>query len=594
MSVKVSDDPECSFLPTADMTVKLQVRKAAAVVTELELDDLLDRLFIPRPLERSLNGLSSVLQDGFTLTALDKRRYAPAIESALDREENADGVCETFGISQLTAHRLKALGFKSTALMALLLDVSDQDNVLLPLPKVQRLSKAQPQDLKALRRCVKELNKNPQEPLYSVKRLVHFRRQMELGRGGGLEESLEYLDIGLPDKKSPRGRDLFQYAVLNDSHDILCRATFKVKKGRLPRHLGSTGFEDHVSPLQQVDCPTYGSLPGSYYPPAPANSAADGSQAPQVVFVPYVEQNPPFQPFILSPTLPSFTNPYSSFFSDHLLTPSSSSSNSLNEDYERFHDDLDEYFNENDNRGVMRSSPVPPFEDQGTFCPFLDCSRSMKQFYEPFEEHLRVAHNGYNVITKARPFLSAPPPSEQQNQRLNNSFNPTTDWYFSQFDHLGHIEVSVDVAVLSPDYFWWGPKVFLQNGIQFFVVVFKLRDNEGPPPIPPNKTGSRASRSFGPRMVFYVQANTDEETADKYAYDVEFVPGINKQFRGKVFPLVAPRTIPSRKDATNDNLLIQRMVYYFRSDLARYRHSNTKIAPKKIDFKLGLYKKKSL
>merc|ERR1719376_1795877 len=872
----------------------------------MDLEDLLDRLFIPRPLERGLNGLSAVMQDAFTLTALDARRYAPAFESAFDREANADNVFETFGISRQTAEKLKALGFKSTALLALLLDTRAQksadvtkktktDDVTFTLPKLKKhlASTNRPQDLKALRQCLRALNKNPQEPLYSIKRLVNFHRHTMLSKESAADDSkrerLGYLDIptttatddtACPNKKKQpiTGVDLFQHAVLNVSYEnLLCRTTFKARS-QLPKHLGSTGLLDHVSPPpaprspppptttssrckgdhapppppwspssqrssledHQVSPPwspfnheldhvvpsppvspsinknrkpvvaggggsnrrvgsrgsSNGRLPSSSSSYLPSTAAPSLAHLPQVLFVPYADMFPPFHPFIMSPS------PYSpySFFSppadnDAVATPPltscSSSSNSLNEDFERLDvkdllEDLDveAFEKKNDkkiknsvdqdrvkealfvtkgqsnkyitstskgqikdaaqvtkghikeaqvttkgqikeatvitkgqtketqittkgqtsetpsitkgqtkevpsmtkgqrsssppvskgqtkeapsitigqlssspsvSKGQKPSSPVstkgqrsssPPSTTatatsgilKGSFCPFLGCSGSLRLFADPLEVHLKAMHNGYRAKTKARPFTTeqqaAKPAAGTKNGLLSKAAKDNAvagaggaDYnYFADWNRLGHVALMVDIAVLTPDYFWWGPKVFVHDNLQFYVVVFKLNDGELTP---------QQFRPQEPRMVFYVQVHGDSETADQYAYDVEMPKNpycqsacCTRKFRGKIFPLVSQSSSsPSsaslassssssksrpavgdssglmwlRPDATTDPKLIQKMVYFFRSDIERHsdvtnnmlRHhnnNNNNSARKQIKFKLGLYK----
>ena len=163
--------------------------------------------------------------------------------------------------------------------------------------------------------------------------------------------------------------------------------------------------------------------------------------------MPYLSDQMPFQPYLVSPTIQTSGFFSDSSYGDATTTPSSSSSNSLKEGFDRF--DMEEFLDLQ--------------LDGGFFCPYLDCSRCMIQLDKPLRAHLREDHNGYDVEQKARPFY---PCLEQ----------PPQSHFFANWQRLGHMSCQVEYQLFSPDYFWWGPKVFIHDDIAFFLVIFKLQE----------------------------------------------------------------------------------------------------------------------
>ena len=94
-------------------------------------------------------------------------------------------------------------------------------------------------------------------------------------------------------------------------------------------------------------------------------------------------------------------------------------------------------------------------------------------------------------------------------------------------------------------------------------------------------------------MVFYLQANVDDDTASRYALQRGALsapkaggPRKTVRFRGKVFGLRGlPMTI--RPDATTDTQMIQKMVYFHHSHIVQHVNRS-----EMIKFNLGLYKVK--
>ena len=60
-----------------------------------------------------------VSQDAINLTAMDKRQFAPPIESDHERVIYMANTCETFKIAPLTTARLIKFGYKSITLLSM-------------------------------------------------------------------------------------------------------------------------------------------------------------------------------------------------------------------------------------------------------------------------------------------------------------------------------------------------------------------------------------------------------------------------------------------------------------------------------------------
>jgi len=151
-------------------------------VVSIDVSEVLDRIFCAC-------GLVPTFQEAFTLTVLDKRAYAPPIESPWQRLVNMANACETFGVSSKSVAELYSKGFRSLTLLSLCIDV-ELHNFKMPVS-----------ERKCLEKCLKDLNnrtKTALEPLHSLRRLVHEKRKNhfennELNQPN--QELLEYLDL---------------------------------------------------------------------------------------------------------------------------------------------------------------------------------------------------------------------------------------------------------------------------------------------------------------------------------------------------------------------------------------------------------------
>ena len=115
----------------------------------------------------------------FTLTVLDKRPFAPPIESPPDRVLNMRNACERFGVSGETVSKLETAGFRSVSLLA--------------LASVERLSSLRlaKRDQVAVSTLLLTLNATPLEPLYSFKKLTHKKRSAEKKRRATVADRLD-------------------------------------------------------------------------------------------------------------------------------------------------------------------------------------------------------------------------------------------------------------------------------------------------------------------------------------------------------------------------------------------------------------------
>ena len=146
-----------------------------ASLVPVDLDEFMHRLLL-HPVG---SGMIDWFQVAFTLTALDKRPFAPPIESPSDRILNMRNACERFGVSDETVSKLEAAGFRSISLLA--------------LASVERLNSLRlaKKDQVAVSTLLLTLNTTPLEPLYSLKKLTHKKRSTEKKRRATVADKLD-------------------------------------------------------------------------------------------------------------------------------------------------------------------------------------------------------------------------------------------------------------------------------------------------------------------------------------------------------------------------------------------------------------------
>jgi len=235
------------------------------------------------------------------------------------------------------------------------------------------------------------------------------------------------------------------------------------------------------------------------------------------------------------------------------------------------------------------------------FCPFIDCKnyRNPIAINTSFSAHLIEAHRGYEVSRKAlevEPQIGLDKRMEclEDYAAYKGRHSPKYHFlhgihsFYENHKRLGQVRLRVEYRIFSPDFFWWGPKAFVIDGLEFFASAFKLKDEY--PELQHQHTPKQCQGEL--RIVFYVQVNAPESVAERYKYNVE-LPLANEgqrktiQFHGNVFSLSPSQT--SRVDATASPQLIRKMVWFYRPDVAKHVDSLTG----KIPFTLGLYKKNS-
>lgn len=175
-----------------------------SLVVAIDASEILDRVFCNC-------GLVALFQEAFTLTALDKRSYAPPIESNGDRLVNMANTCESFRISAKSVAKLAYKGFKSVTLLSLA-----NSAILYPDTPDQE------KDLPGFRKCLKTLNDRRQtvlEPLHSLRRLAQAKRK----HLHNISKDPEYLDLARP--RSPKLPKNFDF---KQPQPMIAKTTFNV------------------------------------------------------------------------------------------------------------------------------------------------------------------------------------------------------------------------------------------------------------------------------------------------------------------------------------------------------------------------------
>ena len=107
---------------------------------------------------------SSLFKDAINLTAMDKRSFAPPIETNWERVVNMANTCETFRINPTTTSRLIKCGFTSITLLSMAEGNFEERGLTGD----------------RLKNCLSVLNDRRVhilEPSYSLQRLVNARRK---------------------------------------------------------------------------------------------------------------------------------------------------------------------------------------------------------------------------------------------------------------------------------------------------------------------------------------------------------------------------------------------------------------------------------
>ena len=118
------------------------------------------------------------------MTAMDKRQFAPPIESDWERVVNMANTCETFKINSSTTARLINHGFNSITLLSMAVDFEERGVTG-----------------DRLKQCLSVLNdkrSHPLEPSYSLQRLINTRRKHWY-----IMKKYQFLDLANVDLKKP-------------------------------------------------------------------------------------------------------------------------------------------------------------------------------------------------------------------------------------------------------------------------------------------------------------------------------------------------------------------------------------------------------
>jgi len=174
------------------------------IVVAIDACEIFDRIFCEC-------GLVNTFQEAYTLTALDKRSFAPPIESQWQRVVNMANACESFKIPPVTVVNLIEQGFRSVTLLS--------------MAKINLLKK-DGMDQKCLKQCLGVLNDRrftALEPLHSLRRLAHAKRKHLYS-----SKRWEFLDLANADfSRLPPNRDYKQ------PQPMIAKSTFKTTDTRL-------------------------------------------------------------------------------------------------------------------------------------------------------------------------------------------------------------------------------------------------------------------------------------------------------------------------------------------------------------------------
>ena len=131
-----------------------------------------------------LFSLCFTFQDAYTLTALDKRTFAPPLESQWQRVVNMANACESFKMNPKTVVQLIDHGFKSVTLLSM----AKTNMIKLP----HRASEQQ-----HFKECLGVLNDRRSttlEPLHSLRRFAYAKRKRWHQR-----KRMDFLDLANED-----------------------------------------------------------------------------------------------------------------------------------------------------------------------------------------------------------------------------------------------------------------------------------------------------------------------------------------------------------------------------------------------------------
>jgi len=381
-------------------------------IVKVDPSEILDRVLYCKC------GLVEVYQDAINLTAMDKRQFAPPIESDHERVIYMANTCETFKINPNTTARLIKFGFKSITLLSMA-----EGNF-----EVERGLTGD-----RLKHCCSVLNDKRShilDPCYSLQRLINARRKHWFSM-----KKYQYLDLAYVDAKilpSPPheyklpepmiARTTFKnfdtQLVFGPRKTCICKEKEAKSRGILKSGSSSSGYS---SGQDLPDSPD--SLKGF--------SQVCKIDSPKTMQPPILSEPPPMKKISPQP-IPRprrLQRPYG---------PGSIST----------------FKNQDSSRGIKMSCPRP------------DCKWQL--YSNQIEDHCFRYHG---IKGPARAWAYKEVYSVGKDSR---SYNPCGYVKFIIPDAKDVISDENKIQL------WWGPFPFVFDNVTFYQLVYKKTDNEAP------------------------------------------------------------------------------------------------------------------
>jgi len=437
-------------------------RKNAKVV-EIDACEIIDRLFYC-----SLT-CQLPFQEAFTLTALDKRPFAPPVESTWTKVVNMANTCETFKISPGTVSDLHAKGFRSLTLLSF----ADTN---MPIKYHWERN--------CFIRCVNILNdrkSQPLEPLHSLRRLLQHKRR-------GVQKVVENKAKIEDDKKMSTVKELnwldLAVVVCASEPEIPIKMEYKQPASMIARSTFDFKSRDTKKlfgpPLQECRCKkkyryyetSEQTNPEDLKSPTLSSSSSGYSSASSNLYSPdYLLADEKVSYFQLSPSCRNYTSeaarpsPTRTFYSTHRNTYK-------HQPYRQYENRPEtNYKRNNQNTGYNNKAQFNEKVD----CPFLDCNEKIP--LSQVDSHCIEIHKivSAKVVDK-----------NGRDYRIKFTLS------------------AKDVLSENMNSIWWGPKHFMFDKVTFYQIVYKKYDE--------------ITKEI--KILFWIWANLPKEESNKYFYEI--------------------------------------------------------------------------
>lgn len=373
-----------------------------SLVVAIDASEIFDRVFCQC-------GLITVFQEAFTLTALDKRCFAPPIEDHWGRFVNMANTCESFKISARTVADLNNSGFKSVTLLS--------------MARPRNLSN-DTNDLASFRKCLRTLNDRRVtvlEPLHSLRRLAQAKRKHLHN-----VTKWEYLDLaGLSKRKLPPNRDYKQ------PQPMIAKTTFNVHD---TQKIFGPHKSCHCKPLRSPLPSTTSSSSGYSSERSSLTDVPDSPDSTKLTMTPYKNGNFP-SPVVNTPRA--------------FVFPSNVPAIRALRDPQRRHSGAGNR-HQNHHPGFHGRPPVHNNNDNvqiHVYCPRPDCPQKMS--LNKVNEHCRQKHN-----IRDADWVTA--------YRFTDNIGKV-EMSLRACNVLENTKIPI----------WFGPALFKYDGVTFYQIVYK-------------------------------------------------------------------------------------------------------------------------